>query len=118
MTNFITRRFATTCLLYGAAFYIWSSLLSLQFDGDIEIDLPEDNTANKNVSQGGVDGIVEEDFMFIPLGWPRLRPGELYAPSDTEWQEFVKTAGDKQRLKSLRGMCSISLSSLPKYLYP
>jgi hypothetical protein len=110
LTNLLTRRFATTCLLYGAAFHLWSSLLYLQFDGNTETDRPDDKTANKGVSQVAADNVIEEDCMFIPLGWPRIRPGEPYAPSDAEWKEFVKMAQDKQRLKSLRGMYLDALS--------
>ena len=99
------RRFATTCLLYGAAFHLWSSLLFLQFDGDIEPDSLEsiDTPSKRDVSPPGKDHVIPEQSTFIPLGLPHIQPGALYAPSDAEWGRFVKMAADKQRLRSLRG---------------
>ncbi|KAL1961604.1 hypothetical protein VTN77DRAFT_1404 [Rasamsonia byssochlamydoides] len=96
------RRFAKTCLLYGAAFHLWSQLLVLRFDGEVKMDSLEDTAVNKNLSQGVADDIIEEDVIFIPLGLPCKRPGELYALSDAEWQEFLKIGGNKQRVKSLQ----------------
>lgn len=99
------RRLVTTCLLYGVAFHVWSSFILLRFDGASEdLDPLEEMgvETGEDMSDDEVNEVNEEDPIFIPIGWPRMRQGELYAPSDAEWQEFVKVARDKQRLHALR----------------
>lgn len=101
------RRLVTTCLLYGVAFHVWSSFILLRFDGASEdLDPLEEMgvETGEDMSDDEVNEVNEEDPIFIPIGWPRMRQGELYAPSDAEWQEFVKVARDKQRLHALRGI--------------
>ncbi|KAL1883533.1 hypothetical protein Plec18167_002537 [Paecilomyces lecythidis] len=98
------KRFVTRFFLYGAAFNIWCSLVLLRFDeaDDLDVEdekLPKPNKQHTVEDTGEKD---EEDSLFIPLTWPRIRPGDLYAPSDPEWKEFVKIARDKQRLPALR----------------
>ena len=39
----------------------------------------------------------------IPLSWPRRHEGKFYAPSDPEWQEFIKISRDRQKIQSLKG---------------
>ncbi|KAJ9213322.1 hypothetical protein DTO166G4_5129 [Paecilomyces variotii] len=98
------KRFFTSFFLYGAAFNIWCSLVLLRFDEADDIDAedgkpPKPNKQHTKESPGEMD---DADALFIPLTLPSVRPGELYAPSDPEWKEFVKIARDKQRLPALR----------------
>lgn len=107
LADLILRRLVTTCLLYGAAFHVWSSFILLRFDGESEeLDSREEMgmDTGKDISDGDMEEMNGQDPIFIPLGWPRIRQGELYAPSDAEWQEFVRVARDKQRLHALRGI--------------
>lgn len=106
----MTRRFATTCLVYGAAFHLWTSLVYLQFDSEITQGSAEDHVAQKGGATNNIDrsysedGDEEEDdkASFIPLSWPRLCDGELYAPTDPEWETFKQIKADKKRLTALR----------------
>ncbi|KAL2005012.1 hypothetical protein VTN00DRAFT_2862 [Thermoascus crustaceus] len=68
------------------------------------LDSPEEMgmDTGKDMSDSDMEEMNGQDPIFIPLGWPRMRQGELYAPSDAEWQEFVRVARDKQRLHALR----------------
>ncbi|KAE8320860.1 hypothetical protein BDV39DRAFT_187101 [Aspergillus sergii] len=109
------RRFFTTFLIYGTAFHLWSSLILFQFDDTLD-DADDTQEAlsgktgvgknRKNDTEGHLENhasaTIDTDPVFIPLGWPRLRKGELYAASDPEWQEFVKTSRDREKLQDLR----------------
>ena len=52
-----------------------------------ETRIIEGNKRNKKALE---DEDEDEDVTFIPLSWPRLRPGDLYKKSDPEWQEIQK----------------------------
>ncbi|OGM39967.1 hypothetical protein ABOM_011251 [Aspergillus bombycis] len=109
------RKFFTTFFIYGAAFHLWSSFVLLQFDNTLD---DSDATQEALPGKAGVgenrkdetegrlknpaSGTIDSDPVFIPLGWPRLHKGELYAASDPEWQEFVKTSRDREKLQYLR----------------
>ncbi|KAE8390662.1 hypothetical protein BDV23DRAFT_154598 [Aspergillus alliaceus] len=103
------RKFFATFFLYGAAFHLWSSFILLQFD-DTQDDVDTAQEPPPGCDQGSdeesVDNraneTVDSDTVFIPLGLPRLRKGELYAASDPEWQEFVKVSRDREKLQLLR----------------
>lgn len=109
------RRLFTTFLIYGTAFHLWSSFILLQFDDTLDDadDIQEAPSGKigvgknrKNDTEGHLENpasvTIDTDPVFIPLGWPRLRKGELYAASDPEWQEFVKTSRDREKLQYLR----------------
>lgn len=108
------RKIVSTCLLYGAAFHIWSSCVLLQLDDDdYDVDhlessqggngvRPDNDKGHKNHAHRA-ETINGEDTLFIPLGWPRLRKGDFYASSDPEWQQFVKISKDSRKLELLRG---------------
>lgn len=96
---------------------MWSSFILLQFDDTLDDadDIQEAPSGKigvgknrKNDTEGHLENpasvTIDTDSVFIPLGWPRLRKGELYAASDPEWQEFVKTSRDREKLQYLRGM--------------
>ncbi|CRG92214.1 hypothetical protein PISL3812_09270 [Talaromyces islandicus] len=98
------RRFATTCLVYGAAFHLWTSLVYLQFDSEITQSSAEDHVAQKGGAADEVDASYseEEDASFIPLSWPRLREGELYAYTDPEWKAFAEIRADNKRMHEIK----------------
>ncbi|OKL56898.1 hypothetical protein UA08_07849 [Talaromyces atroroseus] len=117
------RRFATSVLVYGAAFNLWSSLLYSHLDGNTLAD-SEGNSGGlgEGIVDGGkeaVDEDEEEDVTFIPLSWPRLRPGELYTGNDPEWNCFRDYAHDRKRLESLKreleGVVLTRVSCHPKF---
>lgn len=88
-------------------------MVLLRFDEADDIDAedgkpPNPNKQHTEESPGEMD---DADALFIPLTLPSVRPGELYAPSDPEWKEFVKIARDKQRLPALRGRTSYICAS-------
>lgn len=98
------------CFLYGVAFHLWSSFVLLQFDDeDDETEEPLVEGANKGQERMDVGTSADtqessdSDDMFVPLGWPQIRQGELYAESDPEWQEFVKISRNGEKLQSLKG---------------
>ncbi|KAF7593888.1 hypothetical protein BBP40_010699 [Aspergillus hancockii] len=109
------RRFFSTFFLYGAAFHLWSSFVILQLDDTldevytIQESLPEresvgktrDNDRDRSLDHSAEE-TVDSDPIFIPLGWPQLRKGALYAASDPEWQEFTKISRDREKLQTLR----------------
>ncbi|KAE8130742.1 hypothetical protein BDV38DRAFT_48725 [Aspergillus pseudotamarii] len=109
------RRFLTTFFIYGTAFHLWSSFVLLQFDDTLDdADAKQEGLSGKagvgenqkDDTEGRLEdpasGTIDSDPVFIPLGWPRLRKGELYAASDQEWQEFVKISRDREKLQCLR----------------
>lgn len=100
------RRFATTCVLYGVAFHLWSSLVLLQFDGDVEPESVEhvNPTASNEVSRRNAAQLEEEEATFIPLTLPSLQRGELYKSTDEEWQRFAELNSKPERISKLRGM--------------
>jgi hypothetical protein len=100
------RRFATTCLVYGVAFHLWTSLVYLQFDTEITQSSADDHVAQKGGATDEIDTSYseEEDVSFIPLSWPRLREGELYAYTDPEWKDFAKIRADEKRMNEIKSM--------------
>ncbi|KAI9044641.1 uncharacterized protein KD926_000552 [Aspergillus affinis] len=113
------RTFVKKGFLFGVAFYLWSSLVLLQFDEDddeTQETLVErtsrDEEARDTKSNVDTQGSVDSDEIFVPLGWPQIHEGELYSASDPEWQEFVKISRDRAKLQSLRDeLASIALTS-------
>ncbi|KAI9367419.1 hypothetical protein BJX61DRAFT_528556 [Aspergillus egyptiacus] len=85
----------TSCLFFGGAIYAWwEFVLSPRLDyeihhADIEPARPRQPEAGNNA-------------FFIPIGWPHLREGEPYTPSDPESQAFAKLSGDRSKMKALR----------------
>ncbi len=49
------------------------------------------------------DNQIDEDAIFVPLGWAKRRPVQPYKGTDPEWQEFMKFAQDHQRGSATRG---------------
>ncbi|KAE8348243.1 hypothetical protein BDV28DRAFT_101656 [Aspergillus coremiiformis] len=109
------RKLFTTLFLCNAAFHLWSSFVLLQFDDTLDdVDAtqePSSQRGNVDENRGNgreetaesrINGGVDSDPIFIPLGWPQLREGELYAASDPEWQEFIKVSRDQEKLLSLK----------------
>jgi hypothetical protein len=105
------RKFLSSCLLYGTAFHLWSSFVLLQFDDTLhDVDEVEESQSGNKRSVKDTDEnrqyseeATDADPIFIPLGWPRLRKGELYVASDPEWKEFAKISRDREKLQALRG---------------
>ncbi|KAJ5139118.1 uncharacterized protein N7515_003966 [Penicillium bovifimosum] len=119
------RSFISKCLLYGAAFHLWSTFVLVRFDDDTD-DVDDNDLSTPTASleqvaacqtsgQSGeapADDLAKEDALFIPLAWSRLQKGELYTTSDPEWQEFVKLSNDKKKLQQLRDeLANIVLNS-------
>ncbi|KAL4889147.1 hypothetical protein BDV59DRAFT_195962 [Aspergillus ambiguus] len=112
------RKFLSTCLLYGTAFHLWSSFVLIQFDDTLhDADAAQEPQAGNRGSVKDRDATDESEEsadsepIFIPLGWPRLRKGELYVASDPEWKEFAKISRDREKLQALREeLTSIVLS--------
>lgn len=78
-----------------------------QLDGNT---LSDSSATPGALRDGAIDAKKEdidedEDVTFIPLSWPRLRPGELYTGNDPEWKDFTKYAQDTKRLDSLKRRC-------------
>ena len=105
------RSFCSKSLLYGAAFYIWSSFVLIRIDGnahgpDLSLDPGSELTVDRKFHEDDMladnEGI-DEGSLFIPLTWSRLQEGELYTASDPEWQAFVQISKDRKRLQKLRG---------------
>ncbi|KAL5365753.1 hypothetical protein BJX96DRAFT_159683 [Aspergillus floccosus] len=104
------RKFLSSCLLYGTAFHLWSSFVLLQFDDTLhDVDEAQEPQSGNKRSIKGTDEnrhdseeVTDADPIFIPLGWPRLRKGELYVASDPEWKEFAKVSRDREKLQALR----------------
>lgn len=78
-----------------------------RFDDEPTVDgkAPHRNFHASHERDGdGVEEAEEEGgSFFIPLGWSRLQPGELYTPADPEYQEFVRISSDRKKLQKLRG---------------
>ncbi|KAJ5658074.1 uncharacterized protein N7484_001723 [Penicillium longicatenatum] len=104
------RSFFSKCLLYGAAYQLWSSFVLVRFDDDThDIDAPESTpeaTGLRRSPYGGEELLEDEEEigapLFVPLTWSWLEEGKLYTASDPEWQEFVQISKDREKLKSLR----------------
>ncbi|KAJ5986831.1 hypothetical protein N7451_011196 [Penicillium sp. IBT 35674x] len=105
------RSFFSKCLLYGAAYQLWSSFVLVRFDDDTrEIDAslestPEATGLRRSPYRGEELLEDEEEIgspLFVPLTWSWLEEGELYTASDPEWQEFVQISKDREKLKKLR----------------
>lgn len=123
-----SRRFFTTCIVYGAAFHIWSSFVFVRYDGDT--DTSEEPDSDRNIHQQRIEkdyenesrdedqlGIVDdEDVAFVPLSLPLLRPGDFYAVSDPEWQEFAKISRDTEKLRKLKSVCCFACDVLVSVL--
>lgn len=118
-----SRRFSTKCLAYTLAvstslYIICRPLATVA--ADLEENFDNDNQSDGNATDlADYDDGDEEDTMFIPLGWPRLVPGKDYAGDDPEWQTFLKTARNPDRLNSLKSeqggslfyLCLVSIQS-------
>ncbi|KAI5306399.1 hypothetical protein KEM56_001062 [Ascosphaera pollenicola] len=44
----------------------------------------------------------DEDILFIPLGYPKVIPGEYYSGTDPEWLAFAKIAQDTKALSATK----------------
>lgn len=104
------RKLLASCLIYGAAFHIWSTLALLQFDSaddttqEPSLDGRTSRTNEKDTNnKDHAEELDEDDSLFIPLSWPFLQPGKFYAKSDPEWQEFGKIHQDSKKIQSLQG---------------
>lgn len=130
MVYFLTflRKFLNTCVLYGVAYHIWSSFVLLQLDDRDSDDESREpslrETRPRRVDRGypendshEIEVMDEEDSIFLPLDRPRHRQGESYVFSDPEWQQFVKIAGDGEKMKSLKGMASALPTTPPPCIY-
>lgn len=116
----VFRPLLSKCILYGTAFYLWSSVVLVRFDDDSsDSDVTHEPTPiekaphrNLHASHERDEHLAEEaedeEPFFIPLGWSRLQEGEPYASTDPEWQEFVRISADRKKLPKLRGMATIS----------
>ncbi|KAJ5903738.1 hypothetical protein N7504_006121 [Penicillium tannophilum] len=105
------RSFFSKCLLYGAAYQLWSSFVLVRFDDDTrEIDASPESTPEatglRRSPYRGEELLEDEEELgaplFVPLTWSWLEEGELYTASDPEWQEFVQISKDREKLKKLR----------------
>ncbi|WEW58525.1 hypothetical protein PRK78_003993 [Emydomyces testavorans] len=57
----------------------------------------------------------EEDPLFIPLGVPRLVPGDLYSRNDPEWELFAEISNDEELLTLLKSeLADIVLMTVTK----
>ncbi|KAJ5783670.1 uncharacterized protein N7518_009347 [Penicillium psychrosexuale] len=122
------RSFISKCLLYGTAFYLWSTFVLIRFVDDTEdADLPPMANPEKtsprqtSVGSGEITGkeVENEGALFIPLAWSRLQQGELYTTSDPEWQEFVKFSKDRKKLQKLRDeLATIVLDNAGRHMSP
>lgn len=103
------RRFATSVLVYGVAFQIWTSLVYSHLEkstlGDSSSGVPSAVLSETRITEGNKrnrktlddDEDEDEDVTFIPLSWPRLRPGDLYKKSDPEWQAIQKHTNNAEK---------------------
>lgn len=118
-TNF-SRRFATSVLVYGAAFQLWTSLVYLQLEkstlSDSSSGVPSAVLSETRIIEGNKrnkqaldDEDEDEDITFIPLSWPRLRPGDLYKKSDPEWQAIQKYTKNAEKTSVLTSEWNQSL---------
>jgi len=45
---------------------------------------------------------IDEESLFIPLGWARPVPRRFYRGSDPEWIEFKKLSQDNKRIAAMQ----------------
>lgn len=105
------------CLLYGAAFHLWSSFVLIRFDDDPHDDESStEKTIEANDSReplrreqgkAGEEEEEDDDLLFIPLSWSRVEEEGVYSTSGPEWQEFCKMTGDKEKYKKLKSTSQI-----------
>lgn len=118
------RRFATSILVYGVAFQLWTSLVYLQLEkstlNDSSSTGPSGVLSETRIIEGNKKAVhdeEEENVTFIPLTWPRLRPGDLYKKSDPEWQAIQKYAKNAEKTSVLISKCwKYSLDMRKRYL--
>ncbi|PGH02980.1 hypothetical protein AJ80_08771 [Polytolypa hystricis UAMH7299] len=103
-------KFLTRCMICGLAVVIWSRI-SLPVLLDLE--LPADDEVQE--LEGSDNAVPEEndreDAWFLPLGFPRRIPGQLYVGSDPEWKLFRKVASDPKRIPALKRELLTSIHS-------
>ena len=112
-----SRRFVTSFIVYGAAFHIWSSFVFVRYDGETNTSQEPDSDRNihqqRRIEKGyekesdaddQLEVEDEEGVYFVPLSLPLLRPGDFYAVSDPEWQEFARISRDTEKLRKLKGV--------------
>jgi hypothetical protein len=105
-----SRRFATSVLVYGVAFQLWTSLVYLQLEkstlSDSSSGVPSAVLSETRIIEGNKKALddeeEDEDVTFIPLSWPRLRPGDLYKKSDPEWQSIQKYTNSAEKTSVLK----------------
>ena len=85
------RKVLFTCIAYGAATLAWSSLVLASLDVIRDITRTYDEHGSKG------------DAVFIPFGWPHLKPGKYYAGDDPEWEMFREISNNPKYLAALRG---------------
>lgn len=87
-------------MVYGIAVHVWASLVLVPLEDEVDspsLNDSHDFTAEDRTSKN------KESSIFIPLGWPRQKPGELYSGSGPEWQKFVQISKNRELIKSLKG---------------
>lgn len=87
-------------------------------DGEEEIDEDDDEGTiggskpdtrpHRSRRRTAKQEVVDEDAIFIPLGWARQRPTAPYKGSDPEWHEFYKFSQDEARGQKTRRRCPAS----------
>lgn len=103
------RSFIGKCLLYGAAFHLWSSFVLIRFDDDTddvettEISEKKELPTSQRDQRIGKEEEDDEEPIFIPLSWSRVQEGELYTASDPEYQAAVKILRDAEQTDRLKG---------------
>jgi len=94
------KRFITSFVVYGIAAHVWASLVLLPLEEEADspplANIEDDFSAEEKFSE------EKDSSVFIPFGWPRQKPGELYSGSDPEWQKFVQISKNRELLKSLK----------------
>ncbi|KAL4780043.1 hypothetical protein BJX76DRAFT_339220 [Aspergillus varians] len=107
------RRCASQFFFFGAAAYVWSSLVPVRQD-----DTSHDVDSHKNYPERSMNGYSRADktqhsipetprqshskTVFIPIGWTRLQEGKFYAASDPEWKTFIQISKDHKKLRALK----------------
>lgn len=103
-----------TWALWAMSFYLfmkfnkmWSVISAPEEEKDAEgADKSHDDSYGINIfGKADIEGASEaeeeeddEDILFIPLGYPKIIPGEYYSGTDPEWLEFAKIAQDNKAL--------------------
>src|SRR5204863_8741127 len=85
------RKVLFTCIAYGAATLAWSSLILASLDVIRDITRTYDEHGSKG------------DAVFIPFGWPHLKPGKYYAGDVPEWEMFRQISINPKYLAAQRG---------------